>query len=178
MSEKPEKFKMGRPTIYTPEIGTEIELRLAHGQTLIRISKEMQIDRTTIHLWASDPKHDFFDKYARGRNYQADTYADEIIEIADDAKFDWVERQTKSGEVMTVADFEHIQRSRLRVDARKWIAAKLAPRKYSEKIRTEDETPPENKVPTVFKVKWADEEDVDVGSNSAPAQTDPAAKED
>ena len=65
---------------------------------------------------------------------QADTLADEITDIADDSSNDWMDRKTKSGDTIRVIDHEAINRSRLRVDARKWIASKLKPKKYGEKL--------------------------------------------
>ena len=61
---------------------------------------------------------------------QADYLAEEILEIADDGKNDWVERQDGSAAVNN----EAVQRSRLRVDARKWLMSKLMPKKYGEKL--------------------------------------------
>lgn len=60
--------------------------------------------------------------------------ADEICTIADDGTNDYVEEQRKNGAVI-ICDQEHINRSRLRVDARKWVAAKLLPKKYGEKTQ-------------------------------------------
>src|SRR5258706_11847639 len=54
----------------------------------------------------------------------------EIIEIADDASGDYV--TTSDGK--TIVDHENIQRSRLRVDARQWAAARLAPKKYGDRV--------------------------------------------
>src|SRR4051794_16693229 len=65
----------------------------------------------------------------RARAAQADHFADEIIAIADDTSGDWIERD---GELMV--NHEHIQRSRLRVDARKWLMARMAPKKYGDKV--------------------------------------------
>jgi hypothetical protein len=75
----------------------------------------------------------FRDRYVRAREAQADRFADEIIEIADDATNDWMERR-QGEETVRVVDHEHIQRSRLRVDARKWLMAKLAPKKYGDSV--------------------------------------------
>ena len=73
---------------------------------------------------------DFRDQYARAREEQADKIFREIIEIADDASGDYV--TTSDGK--RIVDHENIQRSRLRVDARKWAAARLAPRKYGDRV--------------------------------------------
>ena len=56
-------------------------------------------------------------------------YAEEIIEIADDAKNDWMER-----EGFKTLNQEHIQRSRVRIDTRKWLMAKLMPKKYGDRV--------------------------------------------
>jgi len=77
-----------------------------------------------------DENDDFRDQYARAREEQADKLFREIIEIADDASGDYV--TTRDGQ--TIVDHENIQRSRLRVDARKWAAARLAPKKYGDHI--------------------------------------------
>src|SRR5258708_32882014 len=61
----------------------------------------------------------FRDQYARAREEQADKLFREIIEIADEASGDYV--TTSDGK--RIVDHENIQRSRLRVDARKWAAA-------------------------------------------------------
>lgn len=100
--------------------------------------------KTTIFRWLADPDtaFDLFrDQYARAREMQGESYADETVDIADDGSNDFVERERvkKNGETTTeiVFDREHVQRSALRVDARKWAAAQLNPKKYSPKLRQE-----------------------------------------
>ncbi len=61
----------------------------------------------------------------------ADALFDEALEIADDVSGDWA--TDKDGK--KVLDHEHIQRSRLRVDTRKWAAGKLAPKRYGDKVQ-------------------------------------------
>jgi Bacteriophage Sf6, terminase small subunit-like len=60
---------------------------------------------------------------------QADLMADEIIEIADDARNDWVMRDGQR-----VLDRENINWARLRIDARKWLMARLAPKKWGNRL--------------------------------------------
>jgi hypothetical protein len=64
------------------------------------------------------------DQYAQAREEQADKFFREVIEIADDKSGDCI--TTSDGK--PIVDHENIQRSRLRVDTRKWVAAKLAPK--------------------------------------------------
>ena len=83
---------------------------------------------STVYRWLS--LHDEFrDKYARARDDQADTLADEIIAIAD-------EQHEVVSETGKVFDPE-VNRDKLRVDARKWIASKLKPKKYGDKTEVE-----------------------------------------
>lgn len=127
----------GRPTAYTEAIGKEICDRLATPETLLSICKDEHIPgRTTVYAWllSDDEQYkDFQSMYARAKQLQAHTLVDEIIEISDDARYDWVERKGKDGKTDTVFDYEHLQRSRLRVDTRKWFAAKVLPKLYGEK---------------------------------------------
>lgn len=126
----------GRPTDYTPEIAEEICFRIGEGETLLSICREENKPvRSTIYLWLREHK-EFSDKYAQAREVQADTFADEAIEIADDAAFDWQERIEK-GKASVVCDYEHIQRSRVRIDTRKWLTSVSNPKKYSERIKQE-----------------------------------------
>lgn len=69
------------------------------------------------------------EQYARAMAARADHVFDEIFEIADDASNDWME--TKFGPQLNA---EHVQRSRLRIDARKWALGKMAPKKYGDKV--------------------------------------------
>lgn len=90
----------------------------------------------TVYRWLAEHE-DFREKYVRAREAQADAIFEEILEIADDGTNDWTERQNSDGSSYTVVDHEHVSRSKLRVDARKWMASKLAPKKYGDRIHTE-----------------------------------------
>jgi hypothetical protein len=56
--------------------------------------------------------------------------SDEILEIADDSRGDYVERVLPDGKVVMVPNLENVRHARLRIKARKWILARMAPRKY------------------------------------------------
>ena len=63
---------------------------------------------------------------------------EEILDIADDGSNDYME--TKGGYKI---NSESIARSRLRIDARKWIMSKMQPKKYGDKLELEASTPPD-----------------------------------
>ncbi|HXA85760.1 MAG TPA: hypothetical protein VNZ47_11825 [Candidatus Dormibacteraeota bacterium] len=128
----------GRPSKYTPELATTICERMAKGESLRGICREDEMpDTTTILRWL-DGNEDFRLQYTRAREAQADFYAEEIVEISDDGANDWMVRNGKVGEDSGYElNGEHVQRSRLRVDARKWFASKVAPKKYGDKQQVE-----------------------------------------
>ena len=88
--------------------------------------------RYSVNRWlATNPE--FRNQYAHAREEQADVYVEQIIEIADDGLNDTY----LDDEGNTKVDHDVIARSKLRVDARKWVASKLAPKKYGDKITQE-----------------------------------------
>ena len=69
------------------------------------------------------------EQYARARESQADKLAEDLLQIADDGLNDTY--TDSDGNKRT--DQDVIARSRLRVDARKWLAGKMAPKKYGDR---------------------------------------------
>ena len=122
----PAATKVGRPTAYTPEVAAAICARLMEGESLRKIclSEDMPT-KGTVCNWLAANHPEFLDQYARAREIQAEMYADDIIDIADEKTNDTL--VTDFGEM---PNKEWIMRSQLRVDARKWVASKLIPKKY------------------------------------------------
>lgn len=120
---------MGRQTTFTQEMADTICARLADGQSLRSICGDDDMpDRVTVFRWLA-ANEAFRIQYARAREEQADVLAEEIVQIADDGSNDTY--QTDDG---AAVNHDVIARSRLRVDARKWYASKLAPKKYGDKL--------------------------------------------
>ena len=126
---------MGRPSDYSPEIADIICERIADGVSLREICRtEVMPSKAAVFRWLA-AHADFRDQYARAREAQADALADELLDIADDGDNDWMERKGEDGQSLGWRENgEAIQRSRLRVDTRKWIASKLKPKKYGDKL--------------------------------------------
>lgn len=133
---------MARPSSYTDEVAEQICDRIANGESLRTVcSGDDMPDKTTVLRWLGDEdRGSFRTQYARARELQADFYAEAIIEIADDGTNDTY--LDDEGNKRT--DQDVIARSRLRVDARKWYASKLAPKKYGDKVAIggADDLPP------------------------------------
>lgn len=75
-------------------------------------------------------------RYARAANTRAEIIFDEILSIADETEGDKVTID-KDGVAHEKVDHENIQRSRLRIEARKWVLAKMNPEKYSDKSQVD-----------------------------------------
>ena len=74
------------------------------------------------------------DKYARACIMRAERVNDEIIEIADNDSEDVMIGYNKNGEPIEKENKEYIQRSRVKIDARKWWLSKTNPKKYGDKL--------------------------------------------
>lgn len=129
------KAKMGRPTMYTQQLANLICLRIAEGESLREIVKsEGMPERATIYEWLLR-RPDFADQYTRAREEQADTLADEIIAIADEQPEIIPVLDKRTGELIEhKLDNAFLQWQKNRIDARKWTAMKLKPKKYGERV--------------------------------------------
>lgn len=140
----------GRPSEFTQETADIICERLADGESLREIcGADDMPSRASVFRWLGS-QEEFRNQYERAREAQADLLADEITDIADDGSNDWMKRQREDGSTDDVLNHEHIARSKLRIDARKWVAAKLKPKKYGDK--TLHGSDPDNPLPQGFSV--------------------------
>ena len=124
----------GRPSKFTPELAAEIcDVVSTTTSGLKRICENNDAfpNVGTVLRWLNE-NEEFRNQYARATEVQADLLADEMMEIADDTTGD-VMMIRKGDEVVEAENREFINRSRLRVDTRKWIASKLKPKKYGDR---------------------------------------------
>jgi hypothetical protein len=87
-----------------------------------------------VRQWAMDETSAFYTQYARAREVGYHKMADDILDMADDGRNDWEERQNKRGETFVALNREAVERSKLRVDTRKWLLSKALPKLYGDKI--------------------------------------------
>jgi hypothetical protein len=108
--------KMGRPSSYNQELGNLICECIALGMSVRRIcDSEGMPDETTVYRWLN-VHDDFRLSYARARVVQAQTYFDEI------------------GDIARKATAETAQVARVQIDALKWQAAKLSPKQFGDRV--------------------------------------------
>ncbi len=108
---------------------------LAKGLSVSDISKMEDMPHTpTIYAHIRKNK-ELEEAYKLAREVQAELMLDELIAIADDGRNDYMEKLDEEGQVAGFSlNGEFVQRSRLRIDTRKWIMARMAPRRYSERV--------------------------------------------
>ncbi len=127
--------KIGRPSLYNPKIAQDIcKLIGTTSKSLKNLCKENPHWPTmsTIFLWRINVP-EFSELYTKARINRVEVYVDEIADIADDSSNDDLE--TDAGK--WAQNTEWLNRSRLRIDTRKWYASKLAPKLYGDKLQTE-----------------------------------------
>lgn len=125
----PSGKKRGAPTIKTRELVDAICTGISLGKSARAMCVETGISQRVLWNWlASDEA--LMQQYLRAKEFCIDAYAEEIIEISDDGSKDtYTDEKGKE-----ITNREVIARSQLRIDARKWYAARLAPKKYGDKL--------------------------------------------
>lgn len=124
---------MGKPIKLTPELFDRICEQVANSSLgLSYICGKNDIDPSTFYDWLKRDDN-YAKKYARAKEQQADFLAEEILAISDDGSNDYM-TIVKGDKEYNVEDKEVTNRSRLRVDSRKWLASKLLPKKYGDKV--------------------------------------------
>ena len=119
---------------YSEELFDEILERISTGESVASICDEEKMpSQRSFYNWLNKDES-LVQRYAHAREAQADAIFDDILSIADEARNDWMKRTGEDSEGWQL-NGEHIQRSKLRIDARKWMASKLAPKKYGDKLQ-------------------------------------------
>ena len=120
--------------------------QLSGGKTLREICRQPGMPaESTVRKWTIANEQGCYAQYARAREALAEHWADEILEIADDATNDWMGRQRRDGVTEIVLNRDHVERSKQRIDARKWLLSKALPKVYGDKQSVEGK----------FSVDWA-----------------------
>lgn len=140
MEGQEEKNLGGRPVTWTEELKQsafeKIIDRISNGESLRSILQNA--DRTeypsfpNFYKWLSE--NEGFDKqYVRACEVRAEIMFDEMIEIADDGSNDYM-TVTRGDITYEQENREVTNRSKLRIDSRKWILSKMNPKKYGDKV--------------------------------------------
>lgn len=125
---------MARPTTYTQELADNICEQLALGRSLRTVCNPDGMPAIkTIFNWFRT-QEGFLQQYEKAKQESTDAMAEDLLDIADNGTNDYMEYEDRNGNLGWKINGENIQRSRLRADTRKWLMAKMKPKKYGDKI--------------------------------------------
>jgi len=126
---------MATPKLFNQDIADEILERIAGSSLSLAmiLKEEEEYPKLTCFFKWLNNNPEFAKDYARAKECQAEYMAEEILEIADDGTNDFM-TITKGDMEYTVENKEWVNRSKLRVDSRRWLASKLLPKKFGDKI--------------------------------------------
>jgi len=132
--EKEPKDKGGRPSIYTQELADKVCEAISLGSSLRSacLSKDLP-SISTVFKWLREDEG-FTKQYEKACEERTEYQREELLDIADDGTNDWEEQERTDGSTFVKLNNESIQRSRLRVDTRKWLMSKMKPKKYGDKM--------------------------------------------
>lgn len=137
-AQAPKKNPVGAPTTFNSHIASVICIRIAEGESLRKILRDQGMPaQSTVYEWLL--RHpEFAEQYTRAREEQADSLADEIIDIADEQPEVVAVTDKKTGALIEhKLDGAFLQWQKNRIEARKWTAMKLKPKKYGDRVAVE-----------------------------------------
>jgi hypothetical protein len=123
--------------LYSEALADKICAGLAKGLGLKPACRRAGVDASTAMRWATDMSHPFAERYKKARTIGFMLMAEEIIEIADNSEGDLTIDQSGN----KVTNHENIQRSRLKVEARKWIVSRMLPHIFGDRVVAEHTGP-------------------------------------
>lgn len=140
------------------KIFNDIFESIENGNSLRKSLISVGISSRTFYQWI-DEDEEKVKQYARATEERAEALLDEMLDIVDNTSQDYVDVDMGEGEPSEILatkkpNYELIQRSRLRYDARKWLISKLNPKKYGDKqILSNDEDNPISTAPIINIIK-------------------------
>lgn len=130
---------MARPSSFNQKTADSICERLASGLSLREICRNKGMpSKATVFKWLGE-NSTFSDQYARAREAQADLLVDEMVAIADQPKLGTKRKRTSDGKVEETT-FDMTEHRRLQIETRKWVAARMRPKKYGDKLDVDQKT--------------------------------------
>mgnify|MGYP006270193039 CR=1 FL=1 len=125
---------VGRQSEFNQETADQLCHRLAGGESLRSICADPTMPAAqTVYNWMAARPH-FMEQYVRAREEQAETMADEIVAIADETPQTTPVYDKDGNQIDIKLDSAYVQWQRQRIDARKWTAAKLRPKRYGDRV--------------------------------------------
>jgi hypothetical protein len=107
--------------------------RMVNGDGLLKILRDEGMpSRTTVYRWLQN-NPDFAKRFTRAREALMDFYAEQILTIAFDESGDVILDQV-GDKTKAVANHAKVQRDKLKVNTLQWVASRLFPKRYGDKM--------------------------------------------
>jgi hypothetical protein len=101
---------------YTRELADEICRRISEGESLRAICRDPAFPTEgSVRAWSREDRDGFATRFRIARDLQLDCWSDLIVDLADRQDLDPRDRA-------------------IRIDTRKWLMSKLAPKRYGERL--------------------------------------------
>ncbi len=101
---------------------------ISRGITMKELCRDLKIAYATVYTWMEDEA--FATRMARARALGFDALVDEMIEIADDSRNDWMVRKDAKADAPPMRNPESVARSRLRIETRMRILSRWYPSRF------------------------------------------------
>jgi hypothetical protein len=128
----PRKPRKVKPELSERLVKTIIN-RIAEGETLTAICRNEGMPSYGRVMGRINRTSSLRAALARARDTRLNRMAEELLDVADDGRNDWMEKQGRNGTI-TVLNEEAMRRSTLRLDTRKWLLSKMLPAQYGEHV--------------------------------------------
>ena len=119
------------PRLYDAQTVDDIIERISAGASLRSACRDAKISAPTLRRWIVEDIANLAERYARARELQAEAWADEIKELADVCEVG-TRREIMPDGGVKIYEGDMLERAKLRIDARKWLMSKIAPKKYGD----------------------------------------------
>lgn len=131
---EPARRGPGQPSTFTQEIADQLCMYLSMGESLRTACRHegMPVVATVFNWFRTQPE--FLEQYTRAKEEAADAMAEDILDISDDGSNDYMERTGRDGSTYEAYNGDAVQRSRLRIETRKWLMEKYKAKKYGPRI--------------------------------------------
>jgi hypothetical protein len=128
----------GNLLTFTPEVAARICALISSGLSLRKSCDRLDLAASTVNLWVINDHEGFAAQYARARESQFQIWADEIVDLADDVQpgIKLIEERDANGKLLKrkrITD-DCVERTRLRIEARKWLLSKLKHKTYGDRL--------------------------------------------
>jgi hypothetical protein len=142
--------------------------RIATGELVKDVCADLEVPAVKVYEWAAEDE--FRESYARARERQAHALAEQALTVADGVDPQTVaaleavdaeeiaaqelEGKARAAAMKVVASLRAnvVARDRMRMDARKWLASKIAPRDYGDRQAVEVAGPGGGAIPVAVEV--------------------------